>query len=247
MDKQRILDEIRRTAIDGKPLGRDQFYSQTGIREIDWLGKYWARWGDAQTEAGFDPNSFNAKFGDDEILLRIIELARKLGKIPTRPEMRMERRTNPQFPNDSVITRRWKRNELIETLVKFCANNQRYQDVSEILNSLPSVSELSDAEEDNSSQSVMNESGYVYIIRAQGAYKIGCTRAPYRRAAEIANQSAKGAELLHLICTDDPEGIEKYWHDRFSEKRLSGVNKQSGEWFALKAEDLRAFKKRKFM
>jgi Meiotically Up-regulated Gene 113 (MUG113) protein len=247
MDKQRILDEIRRTAIGGKPLGRDQFRTQTGISENDWLGKHWARWGDAQIEAGFEPLSFNARFDDAEVLLRIAELTRKLGKIPTRPEMRMERRINPQFPNDSVIGRRWSRSELFETLVKFCATNQQYQDVSGILNQISRVAKISDTDDVHSSQTEPNENGYVYIIHAQGAYKIGCTRAPYRRAAEIANQSAKGAKLLHLISTDDPEGIEKYWHGRFSAKRLNGINKQSGEWFDLSADDIRAFKKRKWM
>jgi hypothetical protein len=93
----------------------------------------------------------------------------------------------------------------------------------------------------------LTQTGYVYVIRAQGAYKIGCTRAPYRRAAEITNQSANGAELIHLISTDDPEGIEKYWHGRFAAKRISGVNKQSGEWFSLAASDISVFKRRKFM
>jgi len=41
--------------------------------------------------------------------------------------------------------------------------------------------------------------------------------------------------------------IEKYWHGRFSMKRLNGINKQSGEWFDLSKEDISAFKKRKFM
>jgi hypothetical protein len=247
MEKQRIIDEICRTAINGKPLGRDQFCTQTGIRENDWFGKYWARWSDAQIEAGFEPLIFTTKFDDEEVLLKIVELARKLGKIPTRPEMRMERNINREFPNDSVIGRRWSRSELIEMLVKFCERNEGYNDISTILDTIPRIAKASNIEADQASSEESNDSGYVYVIRAQGAYKIGCTRAPYRRAAEIANQSANGAELLHLISTDDPEGIEKYWHGRFSEKRLNGVNKQSGEWFALRAEDLSAFKKRKFM
>ena len=154
---------------------------------------------------------------------------------------------NPLFPNDRVIGRRLNRSELIEMLVKFCVTNDGYDDISAILKSIPRAAKKRDVEADQLSPSETNDSGYVYMIRAQGAHKIGCTRAPYRRAAEIANQSASGAELLHLISTDDPEGIEKYWHGRFSAKRLNGLNKQSGEWFALTAEEVRAFKKRKFM
>ena len=55
MGKQRILDDIRRTAAanGGAPLGKSAFFRETGIREGDWHGKYWARWGDALHEAGF--------------------------------------------------------------------------------------------------------------------------------------------------------------------------------------------------
>jgi hypothetical protein len=247
MERQHILEEIRRTAVEGRPLGRTRFYTETGIREHDWLGQYWKSWSDAVIEAGFEPLSFNEKFDDEKVFKSILELTRKLGKFPTIPEMQLERKSNPEFPNNRVIGRRWNRGELIEALIKFCGTDQQFADVASILLSTPYKIRESRTKSDQSPHTVSNEQGYVYAIRAQGAYKIGCTRAPYRRAAEIANQSARGAELVHLISTDDPEGIEKYWHSRFSTKRLSGVNKQSGEWFDLSAEDISAFKKRKFM
>jgi hypothetical protein len=207
------------------------------------VGRHWAKWSDAQTEAGFEPLTFGTKVGDKYLLEHIAALTAKLGKIPSRPQMQLERRVNPNFPNDRVIQRRWNRTELIGKLIEFCQSEPNFADILPILASASRNNEKPKTE----AEPEASENGYVYLIRAQGAHKIGCTRAPYRRAAEIANQSADGAELLHLISTDDPEGIEKYWHGRFETKRIEGRFKRSGEWFALTSDDVKAFKRRKFM
>ena len=48
--------------------------------------------------------------------------------------------------------------------------------------------------------------------------------------------------IVHIIPTDDPEGIESYWKRRFDPKRLVGKN----ELFRLAAEDVAAFRARKY-
>ncbi|MGP7977551.1 MAG: GIY-YIG nuclease family protein, partial [Desulfobaccales bacterium] len=58
MEKDYILKEIIRTTKEntGVPLGRLRFKNETGIKISDWYGKYWAKWGDAIREAGYEPN-----------------------------------------------------------------------------------------------------------------------------------------------------------------------------------------------
>jgi len=102
MDKQHILNEIRRTAVanGGEPLGRQRFFNETGIKESDWLGKWWPRWSAVVEEAGFTPLTRQGKNDRTGAIRKVAELTRRLGKIPTVPEMRLEKKTDPQFPNN---------------------------------------------------------------------------------------------------------------------------------------------------
>lgn len=61
--KEHILSEIRRTALGhaGVPLGVQRFFADTGIKDSDWHGRFWARWGDALKEAAFQPNQFQRR------------------------------------------------------------------------------------------------------------------------------------------------------------------------------------------
>lgn len=85
------------------------------------------------------------------------------------------------------------------------------------------------------------EFGHVYLLKAGRYYKIGKSNALGRREREISLQLPDRARTVHSIKTDDPAGIEAYWHSRFSEKR------KNGEWFALEPADVSAFRRRKFM
>jgi hypothetical protein len=84
-------------------------------------------------------------------------------------------------------------------------------------------------------------SGFVYLIRSGRHYKVGRSNSAGRREYELAIQLPEKAQTAHVIRTDDPVGIEAYWHNRFAPKR------KNGEWFDLTAADIAAFRRRKFM
>ena len=78
--------------------------------------------------------------------------------------------------------------------------------------------------------------GYVYLMKDGSRFKIGHTNSVGRREAEAATWLIN-ARIIHDISTDDPEGVERYWHRRFEPKSIER------EWFALDAVDVAAFRR----
>lgn len=236
MDKRHILREIKRVADanGGTPPGQRMFRNETGIAERDWRGRYWARWGDALKEAGFEPNVSIERYDRDDLIEALIQVIRRYGRFPTWAELGMERRANPSFPSIKGLSK-WlgSHAERVQAVAAYCDEHPGHEDVQAacqlaLEHLVPQ--KVTDAE---------GRDGTVYLIKSGRHYKIGRAFAMGRRGREIQLQLPERAVTVHVIKTDDPIGIEAYWHRRFEDRR------KNGEWFELTPADVRAFQRRK--
>jgi hypothetical protein len=229
-----ILAEIRRLASEngGKPPGKQSFENATGIAQAKWHSVYWARWSDALSEAGFAPNAFQTRRPTADLTEKVADLALALGRLPTRSECRLRRRQDNTFPGHQSISNHFPTQaDLIARLRRLSETDPRYAD---LLTLLPPVEA---ARESRAAQSV---DGSVYLLKSGDHYKIGRSDQLERRIREVRIAQPETVTLVHAIKTDDPAGIEAYWHRRFADRRANG------EWFRLTTDDVRAFARRKF-
>lgn len=79
--------------------------------------------------------------------------------------------------------------------------------------------------------------GYVYFLLADnGLAKIGQTSKVDRRIFQLSVQLPYELKLVTTIESDDCEELEKFYHNKFSEKRVNG------EWFNLDSSDFEEVK-----
>jgi hypothetical protein len=239
LTREYILSEIKRTASahGGMALGLRRFLQETGIRSADWE-RYWVRWSDALRDAGCQPNEMATAYTDAELFERLIGLMRMLGHFPGFRELRMKSRADKTFPNDRTFqTRLGSKQDIASKLMGFCNAHEGHDDII-VMCAAVAVEAPQDGDEGDT---IGTEFGFVYLMKSGRYYKLGRTNSFGRREREIALQLPDKATTVHTIRTDDPVGIEAYWHKRFEPSR------RNGEWFELTKEDVGAFKRRKFM
>ncbi len=238
MNKEHIIGEIRRTAKAnrGLPLGFRRFEAETGIRYHDWYGQYWTRWGDAVREAGLEPNRMIEAFDDDFLLEKLVVLTRHLQRVPIAGDLLLAAKNDEAFPSEKVFRRFGSKPERVKRVIAYCEAHPGNEDVASFWRQIVVPEEQEEPEGDGA---VSPTVGYVYILKhgSRREYKIGKTYNPLRREGELAIQLPEKLQPIHYIETDDPAGIENYWHTRFASKR------KEGEWFALSPKDVRAFKR----
>ncbi len=240
MDKGYILKEIKRTTEEngGIPLGIARFEKETGIKKYDWYGKYWTKWGDALKEAGYEPNRLQAPYTENWLIEQVILLIREIKRFPTQGDIRQKKYSTNNFPSHNTIRRLGKKSEIVQKIIKYCEDKSEYQDVIEICKNVPDTLEKKD---EYGYKEADIKFGFIYLMKSGKYYKIGKSDFVERRQYDIGIKLPENLKIVHKIKTDDPSGIEDYWHKRFEAKKIRG------EWFNLNRDDVSAFKRRKFM
>lgn len=219
----------------GKPPGVRLFESETGIKESDWYPDMWLRWGDALQEAGFARNTMVAGLSDEILVEQYARLAQRLLRLPLQGGLIRESKVNPASPSEKTFRRFGGKGNLLKAVAACCRANTGFEEVVSYCENERGRNAAFE-ERDRTGQF---EVGYVYLLRhgTRREFKIGRTNNPIRREGEIGVELPQKLEPIHVITTDDPVGIEAYWHRRFAGKRLKN------EWFALSPVDVRAFKR----
>ena len=232
MDKDHILEEIKRVAKDNgeKAPGMMKFERETGTRRHDWFPDLWLRWSDALIEAGFSGNRLRTAYPKDFLVEKFIAFARELGRIPIKGEFLLKSKADKTFPSQHVFYQKGKEG-LLRRVVQYCQEHPGYEDVSAFCSA--ELKQSSDSHE----KKVSPSTGFVYLMRSGRHYKIGRTVSVGSRERQLAIKIPVPPTTLNKIETDDPSGVEAYWHGRFADKR------GEGEWFYLSADDVAAFRR----
>jgi hypothetical protein len=237
INREHILNEIQRVAIasKGSPPGRLKFASITGIHEHVW-SRYWARWGDALTEAGFKPNRWGRGFADEELLEKLAAYARELGRYPVGREIRLKALHDAAFPSENPFRRFGSRKSLALRLRDYSLA-RGYEDLVPLCESVAKET----LKREPRLQRQKARPTFVYLVKADSGYKISRSKAVLRREAKLVFGTKEKPQIVHSIRTDDPRGIATYWRRRFADCR-----DKTGS-FRLSTDDVSAFRKRKFM
>ncbi len=205
-------------------------------REASWNAGF-PNCGAAVEAAGLAANQFNAAIDTPSMLRVLGELTRRLGSFPTKGDIKVEKARDPQFPSYEAFFRLSGQAyaSLPAMLLAFCDSSAEFKDVAELLGQATAESTTTDLQ-----SKLKRVVGYVYLVKHGRDFKIGRSNDVSRRRREISLLLPQELEHVHIIETDDPEGIEQYWHRRF------GARKVRGEWFRLSAEDIAAFRRRRY-
>jgi len=245
---QLLIEEVKQSATDGVPPGKRRFCRLTGHKCYDWE-KYGWRWRDVTRHAGLAANQMKwhkEKRSDDDLFFRLATLTRQLGEIPVAVDYHRAHREDPAFPTHyTFICRLGRKRKMVGALIDYARREGGWDDVVQIAENwltLPPAPAERSLRSDPAKAGLPGEKlDHVYLLKSGRYHKIGRSKSARRRRRLIGLKMPEEVRLVHAIQTNDAPGIERYWHQRFADKRVNG------EWFQLTPADVREFKRRKFM
>lgn len=234
--KEEILKKIKRWSKEnnGKTPSEKIFYEYSEIALNDLHRCGWSNYGEFVHDAGLKPNIFDkTKYNKEQLCKIFIKVIREKDKWPTRGYLDVKHHRDSKFPASSTFYKKLGLTEnLANTILGYVEGKKSYKDIQKICENI--LKKFGHQETDKGSNLT---SGFVYLGKQHGKYKIGKTKDLNRRREDITLLGSEPIEWIHTIETDDMKGVEKYWHNRFQEKL------KRGEWYNLNSSDVKAFKR----
>jgi hypothetical protein len=213
-------------------------YAEIGIHDLKKLG--WSHYGALVQEAGLKPNKFDkTKYNKTGLCVLFVGTIREKNKWPTRGELDVKHFQDPNFPNyGTFVNQLGLTGDLAQSILDFIKDKKGFEDIEDIC--VPIIEKYKNDQITNNAGKTV-EQVYMYKYKNQSQpIKVGRSNDVFTRGIQLAAGGHDKLELLHFIKTDDPIGVEQYWHNRF---RQLGREEQANEWFKLKPEDVKAFKR----
>jgi len=233
--KENLIERCRHVAREngGQPPGEIIFFRQTGLTKYVLRGVGIRSYGDLCELAGFQRRRLTERMTPDELFHPLALLTAKLRRFPDSTDREIAHREDATFPGYAAYRRAQDaKGPLDLQLLEWCRPRPEHSEAVAILE--PHVSQKADRPQ--RIQSVKRKvSGYVYLMRYGKSgrdYKLGMTDEVSRRHAQISGMYPGDLRIIHVIETDDPSGIERYWKRRFENRQVRGKD----EIFRLSSE-----------
>lgn len=242
--KEEILKEVQKWSEEnrGHTPSEKVLREELGIPKWDWIN-YWTKMTDLQNEAGLTPHVFDkTKYTKPDLCRLFVKVIGEYGKWPSRDVLDFKRKKDPNFPASATFYKQLgsaNNGDLARTILEYVKDKRGSREIIKICNvylenNIKPIEDLG-----------TGVVGYVYLLKSvlmnATAYKIGKTKDVENRVRQL-HQPSNQQELVYYIKTDDPDGVERYWHLRFEPKRIY-PHKIKDEWFKLNSSDVKAFKR----